>query len=155
MKKTIILLATVLSFSACKEVAKESKTSPYQALADQYAEFTLTTDVTKLTENEKKMIPLLIQVSDLMEEIFWHNAYGDKNQLFKGVTDNALIKYLSINYGPWDRLNDNTPFIEGVKAKPAGANFYPHDMTKEEFEAIKDERKTDWYSVVRRDEMEL
>ena len=152
MKKTIILLATVLSFSACKEAAKESKTSPYQALADQYAEFTLTTDVTKLTENEKKMIPLLIQVSDLMEEIFWHNAYGDKNQLFKGVTDNALIKYLSINYGPWDRLNDNTPFIEGVKAKPAGANFYPHDMTKEEFEAIKDERKTDWYSVVRRDE---
>ena len=121
MKKTIILLAAVLSFSACKEAVKESKTSPYQALADQYAEFTLTTDVTKLTENEKKMIPLLIQVSDLMEEIFWQNAYGDKNQLFQGVTDNALIKYLSINYGPWDRLNDNTPFIEGVKAKPAGA----------------------------------
>ena len=152
MKKTIILLATVLSFSACKEAAKESKTSPYQALADQYAEFTLTTDVTKLTENEKKMIPLLIQVSDLMEEIFWQNAYGDKNQLFEGVTDNALSKYLSINYGPWDRLNDNTPFIEGVKAKPAGANFYPHDMTKEEFEALQDERKTDWYSIIRRDE---
>ena len=49
-------------------------------------------------------------------------------------------------------MNDNTPFIEGVKAKPAGANFYPQDMTKEEFDALKDERKTDWYSVIRRDE---
>lgn len=152
MKKTTILLAVILALGACKEAKKENKTSPWQELADQYAEFTLTTDVSKLTENEKKMLPLLIQAADVMEDIYWHNAYGDKDQLFNGVTDPALIKYLSINYGPWDRLNANKPFVEGAGEKPLGANFYPKDMSKEEFDALKDERKTDWYSIIRRDE---
>lgn len=152
MRKTTILLAVILALGACKEAKKENKTSPWQELADQYAEFTLTTDVSKLTENEKKMLPLLIQAADVMEDIYWHNAYGDKDQLFNGVTDPALIKYLSINYGPWDRLNANKPFVEGAGEKPLGANFYPKDMSKEEFDALKDERKTDWYSIIRRDE---
>lgn len=146
-------MATIaLAIVSCKEAKKSAvQPSPLQPLADQYAEFTLTTDVSKLTENEKKMIPLLIQVADIMENIFWQNAYGDKNDLFDGLADSAAIKYLSINYGPWDRLNDNKPFVDGVETKPLGANFYPKDMTKEEFEAIQDERKTDWYSVIRRD----
>lgn len=152
MRKTTILLAVILAMGACKEAKKENKTSPWQELADQYAEFTLTTDVSKLTENEKKMLPLLIQAADVMEDIYWHNAYGDKEELFKGVTDSALMKYLSINYGPWDRLNANKPFVEGAGEKPLGANFYPKDMSKEEFDALKDERKTDWYSIIRRDE---
>lgn len=152
MRKTTILLAVILALGACKEAKKENKTSPWQELADQYAEFTLTTDVSKLTENEKKMLPLLIQAADVMEDIYWHNAYGDKEELFKGVTDSALMKYLSINYGPWDRLNANKPFVEGAGEKPLGANFYPKDMSKEEFDALKDERKTDWYSIIRRDE---
>lgn len=97
------------------------------------------------------MIPLLIQAADLMEEIYWHNAYGNKQELFQGVTDSALIKYLSINYGPWDRLNANRPFMDNVGTKPLGANFYPQDMTKEEFNSLQDERKTDWYSIIRRD----
>lgn len=152
MKKTTLCLAVVLALGACKEAKKETTTSPYQELADQYAEYTLTTDMSKLTENEKKMIPLLIQAADCMESIFWQQAYGDKEQLFQGLTDTALMKYLSINYGPWDRLNDNKPFMEGAGSKPLGANFYPQDMTKEEFEALQDERKTDWYSILRRDE---
>lgn len=152
MKTTVLFLAAILALGGCKEAKKENKTSPYQELADQYAEFSLTTDVTKLTENERRMLPLLIRAADCMEEIYWQNAYGDKEQLFGGVTDSALIKYLSINYGPWDRLNANQPFLDGVGAKPLGANYYPKDMTKAEFETLKDERKTDWYSVIRRDE---
>lgn len=151
MKKLVLFLATGLMFSACKDAKKDAKLSPYQELANQYAEFTLTTDMGKLTENEKKMLPLLIQATDLMENIYWQNAYGNKGKLFEGVTDSALIKYLSINYGPWDRLNDNKPFIENHALKAPGANFYPQDMTKAEFEALTDNRKTDWYSVIRRD----
>ena len=95
---------------------------------------------------------VLIQTAEIMEDIFWQNAYGDRDALLKQFAgDSAALKYLAINYGPWDRLDDNKPFIEGVGAKPAGANFYPKDMTKEEFEALEDPRKTDWYSVVRRD----
>lgn len=152
MKRTVFLLLAMLTFGACKEAKKENNSSPYQGLADQYAEFVLTTDISKLTEKEKQMLPLLIEAADLMEEIYWQNAYGDKTQLFNGVRDSALIKYLSINYGPWDRLNANQPFVQGVGSKPLGANFYPKDMTKEEFKALKDERKSDWYSIIRRDE---
>lgn len=152
MKKLLLVLSLGILVFACKESKKETKQSPYQALADQYAEFPLTTDVSKLTENEKKMLPLLIQTAEIMEDIFWQNAYGDRDALLKQFAgDSAALKYLAINYGPWDRLDDNKPFIEGVGAKPAGANFYPKDMTKEEFEALEDPRKTDWYSVVRRD----
>lgn len=150
MRKIVLFLAVCSLLGSCKE-AKKNTASPYQALADQYAEFTLTTDISKLTENEKKMLPLLIQVADLMEDIFWQNAYGNKTALFDSITDPAGQKYLSINYGPWDRLDANKPFVTGVGEKTPGANFYPKDMTKEEFEALPDERKTGWYSVIRRD----
>lgn len=152
MKQLLILLSLGIFTFSCKEAKKEVTPSPYQALTDQYAEFTLTTDLTKLTENEKKMIPILIQVADIMEQIFWKNAYGDKEALYKKYPDPVLQRYLSINYGPWDRLNANKPFIADFGNKPAGANFYPADMTSEEFDALQDERKTDWYSVIRRDE---
>lgn len=152
MRKLFLLLSLGVFLFSCKEAKKETKPSPYQALADQYAEFPLTTDLSQLTENEKKMIPILIEVADIMENIFWQNAYGDKSALMaQFAQDSAALKYLSINYGPWDRLNDNKPFIDGVGAKPLGANFYPADMTKEEFDALDDPRKTDWYSVIRRD----
>ena len=154
MRRITFLLATLLLLGACKEAKKASDrtTSPYQELADQYAEFPLTTDLSKLTEKEKQMLPLLIEAADQMEAIYWQTAYGDKEQLFEGITDSALIKYLSINYGPWDRLDANRPFLETAGPKPLGANFYPQDMTKSEFEALQDPRKTDWYSIVRRDE---
>lgn len=152
MRKLFLLLSLGVFLFSCKEAKKETKPSPYQALADQYAEFPLTTDLSQLTENEKKMLPILIEVADIMENIFWQNAYGDKSALMaQFAQDSAALKYLSINYGPWDRLNDNKPFIDGVGAKPLGANFYPADMTKEEFDALDDPRKTDWYSVIRRD----
>ena len=154
MRRITFLLATLLLLGACKEAKKASDrtTSPYQELADQYAEFPLTTDLSKLTEKEKQMLPLLIEAADQMEAIYWQTAYGDKEQLFEGITDSALIKYLSINYGPWDRLDANRPFLETAGPKPLGANFYPQDMTKSEFEALQDPRKNDWYSIVRRDE---
>ena len=154
MRRITFLLATLLLLGACKEAKKASDrtTSPYQELADQYAEFPLTTDLSKLTDKEKQMLPLLIEAADQMEAIYWQTAYGDKEQLFEGITDSALIKYLSINYGPWDRLDANRPFLETAGPKPLGANFYPQDMTKSEFEALQDPRKNDWYSIVRRDD---
>ena len=82
MRRITFLLATLLLLGACKEAKKASDrtTSPYQELADQYAEFPLTTDLSKLTEKEKQMLPLLIEAADQMEAIYWQTAYGDKEQ---------------------------------------------------------------------------
>ena len=112
----------------------------------------LETDLSVLTDNQKKMIPILMEAGKIMDDLFWYEAYGDKNEILAKATDPDLKKFININYGPWDRLDGNAPFVEGVDAKPAGANYYPADMTKEEFEAADLEGKTDLYNFVRRDE---
>src|SRR5690606_16431863 len=63
-----------------------------------------------------------------------------------------LKNYTIINYGPWDRLNGNAPFVPGFEAKPKGANFYPADMTAEEFEKANLPQGSNPYTIVRRDE---
>lgn len=147
-----LLLIFGLGFVACKQKEnKPAEVSPIQKLVDQYAEFTLTTDVSVLTEKEKQMLPILFEAADIMEELFWKDAIGDKTEFLSQLTDPAAIAYAKINYGPWDRLDDNKPFLPEFGTKPLGANFYPTDMTKEEFDAIEDDMKTDWYTKIQRD----
>jgi hypothetical protein len=128
-------------------------TSPVEAKLAQYTAFRLTTDLSKLTENERRMIPLLIDAARNMDAIFWRQAYGNRDSLLAGLHDPAMRRYAEINYGPWDRLDDNTPFVEGVGPKPKGAAFYPRDMTKEELEAsaAKSSALRSLYTLVRRD----
>jgi hypothetical protein len=88
-----------------------------------------------------------------MDDLFWRQAYGDDYQDWLasiGVDD--ARRFAELNYGPWDRLNDEAPFMEGVGEKPLGARFYPEDMTKEEFEAAELPGKDGLYTFVRRDE---
>lgn len=118
---------------------------------NQYTSFRLTADISALSENQKKMIPLLIDAADAMDQVFWKEAYGDASQLKQMISSPDVWRFAEINYGPWDRLNGNEPFVDGVGPKPAGANFYPEDMTKEEFEAWDSEQKDDLYTLVRRD----
>jgi hypothetical protein len=118
---------------------------------DDYAFFTLTTDISKLTSNEQKMIQLLIEVAKIMDDIYWQEAYGDRDKLLKNLKSDEK-KLAQINYGPWERLNANKPFIAGIGNKPAGANFYPTDMNIEEFEKLEDTNKTGLYSLIRRND---
>lgn len=119
---------------------------------DQYTPFKLTTDISVLTENQKNMMPLLIDAAEAMDEVFWMEAYGNKAKLMDMISDPKVKRFAEINYGPWDRLEDNEAFVEGVGPKPAGANFYPVNMTKDEFEAWNSESKDDLYTLVRRDD---
>ncbi len=122
----------------------------------QYAFVRLTTDLSALSENERRMIPLLIEAAGRMNDAFWIQAYGDKEALLSSVTDPDARRFVEINYGPWDRLANNAPFIDGIGPKPAGANFYPKDITKAEFESYiaanpgKGEALKSLYTMVRR-----
>ncbi len=121
-----------------------------------YAPFKLTTDISHLSDNEKEILPILFEVATIMEDIYWEQAIGNRDDYLNRFTEDhagAGAKIFSlINYGPWDRLNGNKSFISEIGAKPAGANFYPPDMTKEEFEAFDDPNKTSLYTLIRRDE---
>jgi hypothetical protein len=153
MNKIVIILPFVLlSFSGCKHPqTKNMKTSNLEKKVEEYVPFALKTDLSKLSENQKKMLPLLIEVAQIMDDIYWKEAYGDKDKLFASLTTDAQREFANINYGPWDRLDNNKPFIEGVGEKPKGANFYPVDMTVEEFNAYDSKDKDNLYTLIRRD----
>lgn len=158
MKKLVALLSVLVIVTSCKEekkeemVSEEKEMTPMEKNLSKYVSFELTSDVSKLTENERQMLPLLIQAADKMNDLFWYESYGDKEALLASITDEDTKTYVKINYGPWDRLDGNSSFVEGIGEKPAGANFYPKDMTKEEFEAADIENKSSIYNFVRRDE---
>ncbi|MBT8080324.1 MAG: Zn-dependent hydrolase [Gammaproteobacteria bacterium] len=97
------------------------------------------------------MLVLLIRASEIMDDLFWRQAYGDGYEAWlESIGVAATRRFAELNYGPWDRLNDDAPFIQGVGEKPLGAQFYPADMTKAEFEAADFPDKTGLYSFVRR-----
>jgi hypothetical protein len=157
MRTTLFYLSIALMYfvsSACntKNNQLTSTNDTLMKKLDDFAVYKLTTDISKLSENERKMIPLLIEAARIMDDIFWIEAYGDKNALLDSMRKDEERKYAMINYGPWERLNDNNPFIAGVGPKPAGANYYPADMTSEEFDNLADPENTGLYSLIRRND---
>ncbi|GAA0213858.1 hypothetical protein GCM10009123_21330 [Kangiella japonica] len=119
---------------------------------DIYAPFTLTSDLSHLSDNQKEMIGLLIEAGEIMDGLFWKQAYGNKQELLASIEDPKAKKFAQINYGPWDRLDNNKPFLEGYDKKSKGAEFYPDDMTVTEFENWEQEGKKGLYTLVRRDD---
>lgn len=118
-----------------------------------YAEFTLTANLGELSDNQREMIRLLIEASKIMDNLYWRQAYGDDYRSWVDSIDVGDVRrFAELNYGPWDRLDDDKPFIDGVGPKPLGANFYPADMTKEEFEAAYLPGKAGLYTLIRRDQ---
>ena len=156
--KYFALVAMVaVAFTACDNKKPEPVQEPVQEqtthLSDKYAEYTLTTNIDHLSDNEREMLRLLFEAADIMDGLFWNENYGDKDELMAKIGDNADIKKLAtIAYGPWDGLDGNKPFVEGIGAKPAGAQFYPADMTEEEWNAFDDPNKTSQYTMIVRDE---
>jgi Peptidase family M49 len=124
-----------------------------------YTTVRLAIDSSGLTPNERRMIPLLIDAANAMDDIYWHQAHGNRDSLLNAVRGDAQTRrFVEINYGPWDRLANDRPFLRGVGPKPAGANYYPVDMTKGEFEtavATGPKARADslrsLYTLVRRD----
>lgn len=152
------LTGVALVLSGCATTTRTvASNSAMQANLAKYHTVRLQADTTALTANEKRMLPLLKQAAGAMDEAFWMQAYGDKNALLAGINDPDTRKFVELNYGPWDRLENNAAFISGVGAKPAGANYYPRDMTKAEFEAAvaaggaRADSLKSLYTIVRRD----
>ena len=117
-----------------------------------YAPVRLEADLSGLSAWEREALGLFIDAAVVMDDLFWAQAYpGDRKALLDGLKDPAARRFAEINYGPWDRLDGNAPFVPGTGSKPPGAGFYPLDMTKEEFERANLERGRSEYTVLRRD----
>lgn len=120
---------------------------------DIYVPVELKADLSQISEQQKQMLAVLIDAAKIMDDLFWRQAFEeDKSQFLASIVDPKVRQFADINYGPWDRLEGDQVFLSGFTEKPLGAEFYPTDMTKEEFEQTDFVDKTGLYSMVRRDE---
>ncbi|WP_404340947.1 Zn-dependent hydrolase [Pseudoalteromonas mariniglutinosa] len=167
-----LLLSSAIFLSACSEQAPSSQTNTAVAekattkadtssllvnidnrRLDIYTDFTLTTDLSHLSDNQKQMISKLIDASKIMDSLFWRQAFAENKATFLAkITDPKVKKFADINYGPWDRLNGDQVFLSGYEEKSLGAEFYPDDISKEELNQADVADKQGLYSLIKRDE---
>ncbi len=162
--KSLILVSTLSLLVSCEgpveqssPVATKAETKTAEEIKaprpDVYADFPLDADLSSLSDGQRQMLVLFIEASQIMDDLFWRQAYGDDFQNWlASIGVDETRRFAELNYGPWDRLDAEAPFMQGVGEKPLGARFYPADMSKQEFEAADLEGKADLYSFVRRDE---
>ena len=145
---------SMLAAVGCKSKKDCTADPEIQQKVNEYAEFELTSDLIQtLSPNEKELVKIFIEIGKVMDEIYWDQYFGNENRKsLDTICDPAIRAFANIQYGAWDRLDSEKPFIPGYGERPLGCNFYPQDMTKEEFEALDDTLKNSQYSVIRRDE---
>lgn len=143
--KLLILAAAALVLAACTQ----KKTSMETAL-DRYAVVKIDApDLSDISDKGRAVLNLYKFAAREADKIYWAQVFGDKADM-DHIEDDATREYAMVNYGPWDRRNGKA-FIDGYGKMPAGAKFYPEDMTDEEFNALEDSLKTNPYTLIRRD----
>ncbi len=163
-----IILAAVTTLTACNNessivspkdtLAKNQQTSPqlipeFNNRLDIYKEVTLSADLSHLSTNQRQMLALLIDASKIMDDLFWQQAFSqDKKTFLAAIKDEKVRRFAEINYGPWDRLDGDKIFLTQNDTKAHGAEFYPKDMTKAEFEQAALAEKDGLYSIISRDD---
>ena len=133
----LTLMATIFSGQKKNEATGDPE------LAKKISRFSptvLTADTSKLSASDRTALSKIIAAAKLMDPLFLRQVWSGNEALYqklladKSVAGQQRLHYFLINDGPWSRLDNNEAFIEGVpKEKPPNANYYPDDMTKEEF----------------------
>lgn len=145
MKQFISAFCILATLTACNSTHK----SPIEREIEQYAVVNIPTpDLSGISDNGKEVLNLYRFAADEADKIYWKQYFGDK-ALMEGLKDKDKREYAMINYGPWDRITGKS-FVEEYEARPAGANFYPSDMTAEEFDSLEDSTKTSPYTLIKR-----
>ena len=145
--KNLIVVCSVLALAAVS--CKEEKVDVGR-LVDDYALVEIPApDLTGITDNGKEVLRLYRLAADEVDKIYWQQYFGDGTAFLDSLEDMSEKLYAGINYGPWDRITGK-PFLPGFGQKPAGARFYPEDMTAEEFRNWDDPDKSSPYTLVRR-----
>ncbi|WP_304130227.1 peptidase [Ignavibacterium album] len=152
MKNLLILLLSIIILSCEKQnqMKEESQVEILKQKIEQFIPVEIQYDENLLSEREKIVLEKLYRASKLIDTLFLDQVYSKNHQiksaLLSKLSDKSIVtnpdeklelklqlELFNIMFGPFDRLKDDEPFI-GSERKPLGANFYPEDMTKEEFE---------------------
>lgn len=165
---TLLLTLSFLSQASPRgsvAMKKPDEAADLTAKIRRFAPTVITADTTRLSRNDREALQKVIQAAQLLDPLFlvqvWSGNPALKRKLEADKSPLGLLRlhYFKINAGPWSRLDGNQPFIEGVpREKPPQANFYPADLTREEFNKWVEtlspadrEKATGFYWVIRRD----
>lgn len=163
-----LIFSFALTMSANPKNKKNEMQTPETSLAAKIRRFAptvITADVSRLSAGDRRALTKIVEAARLLDPLFLRQVWSGNDALMrklqrdKSALGRERLHYFRINNGPWSRLDSNEPFIEGVpKEKPTGANYYPENMTKEEFNAWSQslspearERAQGFFYTIRRD----
>ena len=133
----VLSLAALAAAPAQALAGVEGKMS-IKSQIEKFAPAKIEVDKGLLDSRQRALVGELVKASRYMDEIFLRQVYSKNPEIRARLaserdTSPDLYEYFEINFGPFDRLGHDKPFVKGVGKKPAGANLYPEDMTKAEF----------------------
>src|SRR5436305_726922 len=140
--KKILCLVVILNTAALvwhKNVSGQETNDSLAAKIRRFAPTVMTANTARLSPNDRKALQKIIAAAKLYDALYLRQIWSGNEALLKKLqAENTplgrlRLHYFKINQGPWSQLDDNERFIEGVPPRPPGANFYPQDMTKDEF----------------------
>ncbi len=150
MKKISILIPLVASLGSLLGQNPLVEMPDYNVAAKvaEYKTVKLKTDISALSQTEKDVLYFLIKAAEGVNDIFWKQTFGPEyNQLLENSTGD-LKRFIEINYGPWDRLNNDAVFVQDWPQKNKGAAYYPAPLDQTKFDQLPEEMKNHQYSVV-------
>ncbi len=168
MSKTLLValaLALPMSVAAAEKVpgGPLPDAAELQKMQAQFAPVELKVDVARLPQSEQRALGKLVEAAQIMDALFLRQVWAGNETLFMQLVQDetplgrARLKFFLTHKGPWDRQNHYKPFLPGVPAKPAEANFYPAGMTKEEvekwigsLEGAEKEKATGFFTTLRK-----
>ena len=169
-QKTISLVLTLLLIGmpvlAQTGVPDRPRAADPASLAAKIRRFSptvLTANTARLAPKDRLALRKIIAAAKLFDPLFLRQVWSGNESLKKKLeadrtpVGRMLLNYFLINDGPWSRLDENQPFIDDIPSKPEAANYYPEDMTKDEFNAwanalpaAEKEKATGYFYAIRR-----
>ena len=161
----LFILLIVLITAGCKKSTMDAnKSKDLAAMAGRFAPVDITADASKLSDGDKKALVKLFEAAKIFDRIYTRQIWSGNEALRSKLESDtspegrSRLKYFNINMNPWSVLDHDAPFIDGVPQRPGGANFYPEDMTKDEFNAwleklpeAEKQKATGFFYTIRRD----
>jgi hypothetical protein len=140
LKAVLLLVSAGVIMIGCEKKIIQSKAELAYVTqqAGKFAPVPIKYDANLLDENETQALKKIVEAAKLMDEIFMRQVYSQNIMLRDELAQNPQPEWkpyhdlFEIMFGPFDRLEEDKPFLTNTP-KPLGANFYPEDMTKEEF----------------------
>ncbi|HYL36615.1 MAG TPA: hypothetical protein VEV17_11940 [Bryobacteraceae bacterium] len=159
MKKLVWLIPMLALTAAIPDLSQLEK------MITRFAPTELRADLSKLTPGDRQALARLIQASEVLNDIFLNQLWSGNQALYAKLRSDttplgkARRHYFWLNKGPWSDLDDSAAFLPGVPQKKLpGANFYPENMPRQEFENwVKTLSQSDreqaesFFTVIRRD----